>query len=391
MKRVLSASVLLVVVVSAGCGSEKSECLVPAELLSDYNRHCWRNLGNGTCDDVARTPACSGTTLTCPAGYVLGDRCVCTRGGELPGCTCSAATGRVCQDAGTDATAGDASAGGHADAAIDGPLDAIPADAPVGVDAPPPDAAAATLSAAEFPAVAARVYCATLGPCCPGKSTAGCAAVVTAALADVLVKGAAVQNVFDPGKAAACVAAVRALGDKVKCVPWFMSNEPSLLPCTQTLDGVIPPGQECHEVAECRRGTANGTIEGGNVGCAAFDDVLPKRCRAFVPTTTPGTACEQGFHGQEPQVFKCAGGLVCQAGHCVTPPAPGQPCPDSICGRNAFCSDTRVCEMLSGDGEACGRGCQSELECNSGLKCGAPAPTPWILGVGFWAPGYTCE
>src|SRR5687767_2926308 len=92
-----------------------------------------------------------------------------SRGGEVPGCTCSAVIGRICQDAGT----GDASLDGHGDTAgrltdaiVGGLPDAAPADAAAGVDARPADAAEATLSAAEFPAAAAKAYCATVGPCC---------------------------------------------------------------------------------------------------------------------------------------------------------------------------------------------------------------------------------
>src|SRR5689334_1625615 len=92
----------------------------------------------------ARPAACSGTTLSCRSGYVLGDRCVCSRLGEPPGCTCSAVTGRICQDAGT----GDGSLDGHGDTAgsptdaiVVGLPDAAPADAAAGVDAGPADAA----------------------------------------------------------------------------------------------------------------------------------------------------------------------------------------------------------------------------------------------------------
>jgi hypothetical protein len=254
------------------------------------------------------------------------------------------------------------------------------------------DAGQATLSATEFPAAVAKAFCATLGSCCPGKPTTGCERRVAGEIADVLTAGAAARNVFDPVNAAACVAAVQALGNRVQCVPWFMSGEPSLLPCNWTLDGIIAPGQECEVVGECRRGSANGTVKGGSVGCGQFDSTGPKRCRAFVPTTTPGTACEMGFHGADAEVKVCAGDLACIDHRCVATPAAGHPCPDHACSAGLYCSAAGSCEPLVPAGASCAIApCQAGLDCDATMKCVAPAPTPWILSIGFWGTSYACD
>jgi hypothetical protein len=36
---------------------------------------CWMLRSNGNCDDVGRDAICVGTTLSCPAGQVLGSEC----------------------------------------------------------------------------------------------------------------------------------------------------------------------------------------------------------------------------------------------------------------------------------------------------------------------------
>ena len=178
----------------------------------------------------------------------------------------------------------------------------------------------------------------------------------------------------------------------MQCVTWFMSGEPSLLPCNRTLDGTIAPGQECGAVAECRRGLANGTVRGGSVGCAQLDGTGPKRRRAFVPTTTPGTTCEMGFHGPEAEVNVCAGDLTCVGQRCAALPGAGQPCPDHACGAGLSCSAAGACEALVPVGASCASAsCLAGLECDATMKCVAPAPTPWILSVGFWATSYACD
>jgi hypothetical protein len=285
---------------------------------------------------------------------------------------------------------------GAADRSVGDGAGDVAGEAAPGMDAAPDvsaDAGPPTLSAAEFPAVVAKAFCGTLGSCCPGKPATGCESVVTGEITALLADGAAAKNVFDPVNAAACVAAVRALGNRVQCVPWFMSGEPSLLPCNQTLDGTIAPGQECGAVAECRRGPANGTRNGGSVGCAQLGGTGPKRCRAFVPTTTPGTTCEMGFHGVEPEVHVCAGGLQCVGQQCVAYPGAGQPCPDHACDAGLYCSAAATCEALAPLGASCVSAfCQAGLDCDpTMMKCVAPAPTPWILSVGFWATSYACE
>jgi hypothetical protein len=145
-------------------------------------------------------------------------------------------------------------------------------------------------------------------------------------------------------------------------------------------------------VAECRRGSANGTVSGGSVGCAQLDGAGPKRCRAFVPTTTPGAACEMGFRGPEAQVNVCAGDLTCMGQQCVPSPGAGQPCPEHACGAGLYCSGATICEPLVPLGASCvSAPCQAGLDCDATMKCAAPAPTPWILSVGFWGTSYACD
>src|SRR5207247_1513190 len=111
-----------------------------------------------------------------------------------------------------------------------------------------------------------------------------CISQITAHFTDVFARAAPLKNVYDGQKAGQCLAALRALGDRVMCVPWFMSMEPSLRPCRETLDGTIAAGETCGAVEECRQSVALDSEGGGNVGCAELDNVPPKRCRAFLRT-----------------------------------------------------------------------------------------------------------
>jgi hypothetical protein len=69
--------VVLAALAPAAC---KEDCQVQLADVSnpflEAQQSCWRiRADNGQCDDQGHAPICEGTTLSCPAGQVLGKDC----------------------------------------------------------------------------------------------------------------------------------------------------------------------------------------------------------------------------------------------------------------------------------------------------------------------------
>jgi hypothetical protein len=209
---------------------------------------------------------------------------------------------------------------------------------------------------------------------------------------DILAQGKAGKNVYDPARAAECVNVLNALGERADCKTWYASTNMSLAACSAVLDGTIAPGEECGGVEECRRGLANGTVDGGFVGCAELNETAPKRCRAFVPTDKVGAACidesREAFTGSEAQVTICSSSLTCKAGQCAQAPKIGEACPNGTCADGACVAGT--CQAFAKLGESCATlPCTQGSSCSEGT-CKAGPSSPWILSIGFWSTNYAC-
>jgi hypothetical protein len=299
--------------------------------------------------------------------------------------------GSACGDGGTPRTTPDAGGSPDLDASQKPSPDAgedagADADASAETDA---SADAAVLSESSFVVQLAAAYCARIESCC-AHGTADCVDAMTEQLSEAAATASASGNVFVPAHAAACLAAVEALSE-VECVPWFQSTQAALSACSGAFDGTKAPGEECTDVAQCERGTRNGTTKGGFVGCAKFDGEGPMRCRAFEPTTEVGAACEHGFMGDAPHVNVCAGGSAwCTDGMCQPPPACDASHPNGTCDEGSTCVEG-VCEALGEDGADCSIvPCARGYECNAAQICEPVPAAPWYLTVGLWDVRYAC-
>lgn len=252
------------------------------------------------------------------------------------------------------------------------------------------DAGRPTLDQASFVVELSKAYCASVALCCAG-ALDGCEQALAADLERTLESGEQAGNVFNEARARACVDAIAALDvNDVECTRGFASASGISAVCSEVLDGTVAPGEPCETVEDCRRSGADGTIEGGFVGCAELGGEAIKRCRKFSPTSEVGAECEMGFDGDAAEVFTCAGDLTCTGGACERLPSLDEPCPSGLCAPDLSC-EAGTCKPYPGDGEACAGLCAAGLECNeTTMKC-APAPDyAWILSVGFWSTTYTC-
>jgi len=251
--------------------------------------------------------------------------------------------------------------------------------------------AAVVLSESSFLSQLAAAYCATIEPCC-AHGTSGCVDSMTLELSQAAATAKDAGNVFVPARAAECLAAVEALS-AVECSPGFQSNEATLGACSGAFDGTVAPGEVCTDVIQCERGTKNGTLHAGFVGCGSADGADPKRCRSFEPATDLGAPCEHGFEGDAARVNVCVeGNRWCREGTCQPPPACDAAHLDGLCDEDAICI-AGVCEPRGRDAADC-----SVIPCAPGYSCNAvqtcelvPTPSlPWRLTIGVWSTQYQC-
>lgn len=240
------------------------------------------------------------------------------------------------------------------------------------------------IAQADFPAAIADAYCPSVAPCCPA-SNAACKANVTAWAGAIFTAPEFARQKYDPVKARACVDAIKAL-PSVECAPDFAARTAALTVCAAVVNGTVSAGGNCDVPSDCERPGA-GSTNTGFAGCSELDGVPPKRCRQFLPTTTIGAACEDGFAGPSGTVNVCAGDLYCKAGSCAATAKLGEPC--GFCGHDLFCV-AGTCVASGKEGEPCTNGCLSGLVCN-GTACGKLPAQPWILSVGFASTSYDCK
>jgi len=249
-------------------------------------------------------------------------------------------------------------------------------DADVGA----PDAGSTSIAEADLAPHLAAAWCNANRPCCEVDSMVpgDCVAAAQADIERILMRprdGMA----YDAAEAGRCVAALEALS--TDCSAARASAYDYQRPCSFVIDGTAPPGDVCETAEQCDRPAGGiGSSATGYVGCAPYGGVADKRCRAFVPTTTVGAACEMAFMGEETTVSVCAGGdLYCGVGVCREAQALGEPCgsSESRCGVDAYCeAGAIVCTARPGDGDACtidGESCIAGLECASDT-CQRTAP-----------------
>ena len=248
-----------------------------------------------------------------------------------------------------------------------------------------------SIAEADFDATFAKLFCDSVAHCC----AAGAATCVDTELKDFATLHAnakADNNVYNPARAAECANAIVALGEHAKCTTFFMSTEPSLLPCRGIFDGTAAPGDACNSPTDCQRGLGNGTVSGGFTGCAILNGEGVKRCRQFVASATLGDPCKdptaKPFDGPEGVVHLCVGATTCVSEQCAPLPAAGQACPGGSCYDAQCTSGTCVGYQQLNQGCADSQ-CESGLECDANV-CKSPPVSPWILDVGFYDTTYVC-
>lgn len=281
----------------------------------------------------------------------------------------------------------DSATSSHNDAATDSGKAGAGSDAGDGADAAPPGP---MISEKSFPAALAKAYCAGIKSCCTTPET-DCEASFAASVSSALTAAHNYGNHYYPERAAACIDAVKALSS-VKCVTWYASTQPSLAPCNATVDGTVLPGRVCSGPTVCARGLELDSAHGGYVGCGNLGGAATTRCRAYVPTSKLGAACEEGFDGTAATVNVCTAGLVCTAGHCAKAPPCDMTNPTGTCPTNQACL-VDACVVVAKETEACSSTipCAAGLRCDeSTLHCVVPAPTPWIMDLGLWTAQYAC-
>ena len=211
------------------------------------------------------------------------------------------------------------------------------------------------VSAADFPAQYAKVWCSLTKSCCEmsgGTADAACEAGIAAEMTAHGNEATADGATWDAATAGRCLDGLRA----ATCAGTDVAKLVALLDaCDDIWKGIVPPGGACMTYSSCAEPAVSG---GATAGASCVNSMCVQVVRqpvgAACSDTTTTLLCD-------PLAATCSGGV------CVALPASGQACSGS-CRLGLECTGG-VCVALLAGGAACSVDSDCASDKCSGGKC----------------------